>query len=389
VPAILSLCLLVLLALGLAERVARDRALAGLPIRIHVNGTRAKSTVTRLVWSALLEAGIPAVAKTTGTAPRVLLPDGREVPLRRRGPANVREQLALARHARHLGARAIVVECMAIDPGLQHVTERQMIRATIGVITNVRLDHTEVMGHDLDTIAGSLSNTIPERGVLVVSASPFVPQWRTRASRLGTRLVVADSPGHEIGDDGRAARWLAEDISLALAVTRLVGVDDRVARAGFARAPRDPGEVRHGVESLRRGEVRWLDATAANDPASLAILLEAFEPWRVRSGDNDRGPRKILVYHHREDRAPRLDSFARHSDASQAADCVVVTGARPPHTVWRSLVARRAAGTTAFVSTGRLAQWLAEHAAGAAVVICGNTRGLDVPRLFEEAGSRD
>jgi hypothetical protein len=41
------------------------------------------------------------------------------------------------------------------------------------------------------------------------------------------------------------------------------------------------------------------------------------------------------------------------------------------------------------VATGRLAQWLAEHAAGAAVVMCGNTRGLDVPRLFEEAGSRD
>ena len=89
-------CLLVLLALGLAERVARDRALAALPIRIHVNGTRAKSTVTRLIWSALLEAGIPAVAKTTGTAPRLLLPDGREVPLRRRGPANIREQLAFA-----------------------------------------------------------------------------------------------------------------------------------------------------------------------------------------------------------------------------------------------------------------------------------------------------
>ena len=144
---------------------SRDRALAGLPIPFDVNGTRAKSTVTRLVWSALREAGIPAMAKTTGTAPRLLLPDGREIPLGRRGPANVREQLALARHARRLGARAMVVECMAIDPVLQHATERQMIRATIGVITNVRLDHTEAMGRDLETIALSLSNTIPERGV--------------------------------------------------------------------------------------------------------------------------------------------------------------------------------------------------------------------------------
>ncbi len=193
-PAILTVCLLVLLALGIAERLARDRALAAVPIRIHVNGTRAKSTVTRLIWSALLEAGIPAVAKTTGTAPRLLLPDRRELELRRHGPANVREQLALARRARRLGARAVVAECMAIEPTLQYVTERQMVRATIGVITNVRLDHTEAMGGDLAAIAESLANTVPERGVLVVSDSPFVPRLRTRASGLGTRLVVAAPP---------------------------------------------------------------------------------------------------------------------------------------------------------------------------------------------------
>ena len=35
---------------------------------------------------------------------------------------------------------------------------------------------------------------------------------------------------------------------LALAVTRQVGIEDAVARVGFARAPRDPGEVRHGVD---------------------------------------------------------------------------------------------------------------------------------------------
>ena len=388
-PAILSLCLLVLVALGLAERVARDRALARVPIRIHVNGTRAKSTVTRLIWSALVEAGIPAVAKTTGTAPRLLLPDGREISLRRRGPANVREQLALTRHARRLGARAVVVECMAIDPGLQHVTERQMIRATIGVITNVRHDHTETMGGDLETIAESLSNTIPERGVLVVSVSPFVPQWQRRAARLGTRLVVAGSSRDEAGGAGDVARWLEEDIVLALAVTRQVGIDDGVARAGFARAPRDPGEVRQGVDSLRRGDLRWLDATAANDPESLAMLLEGFEPWRVRSPDDRRVPPRILVYHHREDRAPRLDGFARHGGALTAADRLVVTGARPPLSSWRRLVAQRAVGTTAFVTTSRLPEWLAAHAGGAVVVVCGNTRGLDVPRLVEEAASCD
>ena len=94
-------------------------------------------------------------------------------------------------------------------------------------------------------------------------------------------------------------------------------------------------------------------------------------------------------YHHRQDRAPRLDGFARRCNAFSAADGLVVTGARPPLSSWRRLVTERASGTTAFVTTGRLAEWLAAHAGGAAVVFCGNTRGLDVPRLLEEAASCD
>ncbi len=172
-------------------------------------------------------------------------------------------------------------------------------------------------------------------------------------------------------------------------MTRQLGIDDDVARAGFARAPRDPGEARQGVGTLRHGGVRWLDATAANDPESLEILLEQFDPWRHRSPGNGDTPAAILVYHHREDRAPRLDGFARYGGAFATADRLVVTGARPPLSVWRVLAARRAPGTTTFVASGRLAGWLAANAGGAAVVVCGNTRGLDVPRLVEEAASRD
>jgi gamma-polyglutamate synthase len=389
VTATLALCLFVLLALGILERVARDRALRQLPIRIHVNGTRAKSTVTRLIWSALLEAGIPAIAKTTGTSPRVLYPDRREVTLRRHGPANIREQLAFIRQARRSGARAVVVECMAIDPELQRVTERQMIRATIGVITNVRRDHTEVMGHGLASIAGALAGTIPAAGVLATSAFSCTPDFRRRAMQLGTRLVVADAPRDAPAILDAGARWLAEDASLALVVTRQLGIDDGVARAGFARAPQDPGAARQGSSPLPRGPLRWLDATAANDPESLALLLEEFEPWRGSPRERGAALRRIMVYHHRDDRGPRLECFARHCRAFALADRLVISGARPPVTLWKMVTGGRAVDTTEFVGTRRLAAWLAAHAGDAAVVVCGNTRGLDVPRLVEEAASHD
>ena len=379
-------CLIVLLALGAAERLARDRAIRAVPIRIHVNGTRAKSTVTRLIWSALVEAGIPAIAKTTGTAARIVLPDGREIPVTRRGPANIREQLALLRLARRSGARAAVVECMALDPCLQQVTEREMIRSTIGVITNVRLDHTEVMGPDRLSIADALANTVPAGGVLVTGPSQGAPPFRRRADVAGTRVVEAVADAGRDGAPG-GERWLGEDLAIALAVTRELGIDDAVAQRGFAKAPQDPGATRRGCATLRGGEIRWLDATAANDPESLDLLLEEFGPWREAVDQRTAGPARIVVYHHRDDRVPRLDCFANHSRAFAAADNLIVSGARPPLTVWRRLARKRSAGGLAFVAAADLPGWLSARAP-ATVVFCGNTRGLVVPRLLEEAATR-
>jgi hypothetical protein len=48
-----------------ADRNAPARAQPAIPVRIHVNGIRGKSSVTRLIAAALREAGIRTVAKTT------------------------------------------------------------------------------------------------------------------------------------------------------------------------------------------------------------------------------------------------------------------------------------------------------------------------------------
>lgn len=62
-----------LLELGVTENMLHRRALERIPIRILVNGTRGKTTVTRTIAAALNAAGIRTYAKTTGSEARGLI----------------------------------------------------------------------------------------------------------------------------------------------------------------------------------------------------------------------------------------------------------------------------------------------------------------------------
>jgi poly-gamma-glutamate synthase PgsB/CapB len=375
----LAACLALLVLLGLFERVARDRAHAAVPIRVHVNGTRGKSTVTRLVHAALRQAGIPALAKVTGTTPRLLLPDGSERPVRRLAPANIREQLRLLRQARRLGARAVVAECMAVRPDLQWTSERDMLRATVGVVTNVRTDHTEVMGTTLGEIAASLANTMPRQAVLVLGDRRFADVFAPRARALGTRLVCADSEQDVCG----AAGWLDDDRRLALAVTRELGIADEVALAGMALAAPDPGAARAGACDIDGRTLRWLDLTAANDPESLASLLAEHRlgPFDERALPIRQGI--LLVFNHRVDRPERLRRFASDSSAFQKVGRIILTGDCPCGTLWRTVTRSRAGRAVSFAPArrlpGELRAALDATMSGEVltIVFCGNTRNFD------------
>ena len=61
---------------------------------IQVNGIRGKSSTVRLVDAGLRAGGFRVVSKSTGTLPMILHTDGREEEIRRRAPANIREQLS-------------------------------------------------------------------------------------------------------------------------------------------------------------------------------------------------------------------------------------------------------------------------------------------------------
>src|SRR5688572_3631475 len=102
-----------LVGAGAAELVVHRRNLRKIPIRVHVNGTRGKSSVTRLIAGALRESGTVTCAKTTGTLARFIQPDGKELPIYRPAGPNVLEQKRMVALAAAHEARALVIECMA------------------------------------------------------------------------------------------------------------------------------------------------------------------------------------------------------------------------------------------------------------------------------------
>ena len=287
---VLALLLLYLLR----ENRRHEHNLAQLSLRIHVNGTRGKSGVTRLIAGGLRAGGRKVVAKTTGTAAQLILPDGSEEPLQRRGPANIRENIGLINKALALGADTIVFECMALQPELQNFCERRLIKSHIGVITNVRADHEDVMGKGLTNIAAALANTIPQNGTLVTT--PAAAELLA-AHLQGTSMVVADERELPAAALERFPYPVVpENVALALKVCNLAGVDTATALAGMRQASPDAGNLHLCTVTLAGQKVQLIDALAANDPDSTAWLWEQYV---------GRGKQAVVLLNCRPDRKLR------------------------------------------------------------------------------------
>ena len=128
-----------------------------------------------------------------------------------------------------------MIESMALQPEYQRCAQHRILQADVGVITNVRHDHADVMGDSLPEIADTLSNTIPQGGVLFTADEAMEARLRSHAEVLGSRFVLARPAGDEPDFD------FAENISLALAVCEDLGVSRETALAGGQAPGRAPG----------------------------------------------------------------------------------------------------------------------------------------------------
>jgi gamma-polyglutamate synthase len=269
----LSLLIGIVLSALFAEWFIHQRSLYRIPIRIHVNGTRGKSSVTRLVAAGLRAGGFSVLGKTTGSDPRIIDLQGKDRRIHRLTGASIGELVRFMRYFAQFRPQAVVMECMAVQPQYQWVAEQHMVKSTHSVITNARLDHVDEMGYKLEDIAQSLSNTIPFNGKLFTAEQTMLSTMKDIANKRKTIVITATHKDVSLEEmDGFNHIEHAENVALSLNICIDLGIDRKIALDGMKTSTPDPGALRRWDLKYGDYSAQFINAFAANDPTSTIMI---------------------------------------------------------------------------------------------------------------------
>ena len=243
---------------------------AGLPA-VHVVGTNGKSTTTRMVEELLRAAGLPTGAylsphvRSWGERIRVAGADVDLEPLLdvvRPAAERLRAtQFEVLTAAALVAFREAEVEAAVVEAGLggRHDATNVLGATRVVVLTNVSLEHTEVLGATREAIAAEkLAVTRPGCTVVVGER-----EWEAAALSAGAGAVIVE--------EGGAAQLALAGANAVLGRERDPAPLDTGARPGRL--------VRRGGPSHGGGR-----AASGRRPPAVSLRLRA-TPWWVR----DRG----------------------------------------------------------------------------------------------------
>ena len=309
---------------GLWESWEHRRHLRRIPIRVHVNGTRGKSGVTRLIAAGLRSAGVRTFAKTTGTLARKILPDGTEQPVDRIGRANVIEQVEIVRSAVRHRAEALVMECMALQPALQSLCELKLVCSTHGVITNARPDHMDIMGPTPRDVALALAGTVPRNAKLFTAETKWQHLFQTAATDRHSEMhaLTPDDLGDISADEMHGFSYIEhpENVALALKVCTDLGIDRGLALQGMWSAMPDAGVMTKHEVSADGRQLVFVNGFAANDPQSTNLI------WNLAMQHVPQAEKRIAVFNCREDRPDRSRQLAEMAAEWNTAHHLMLIG---------------------------------------------------------------
>lgn len=301
---ILGALALVLIISGLLEFRSHQLVLSNIPVRIHVNGTRGKSSVTRLIAAGLRAGGKRTFAKTTGTAPRVIDVEGIDRIIHRLRSPSIGEQVRLLKYFSAEKPDVVVMECMAVQPQYQWISEHQMVKSDIGVITNARPDHLDEMGPTDVDVVRSLCNSVPIDGTLITAEEKYKNILEEVAEQNGSEFLHSDE-GSITDSELNKFSYIEhpQNIAIALDVCKKMGIKRDVALTGMHSVKPDLGALIVWKLKGENGSLQFVNGMAANDPVStLQIWKFVIDRYPTTSGS-------AVFFNSRDDRPLRTNQM--------------------------------------------------------------------------------
>jgi poly-gamma-glutamate synthase PgsB/CapB len=268
------------------------------------------------------------LAKTTGSKPCMIFPDGSEMEIKRKGNPTILEGKRILRSASRAGVHAAVLEMMSIRPEFLRTEAIQMMKPHILIITNARVDHVDEMGNTKEKIAGCFASAIPKNGVVILPEEEFYPVYRLKAEKAKAKLILVPqgSPGESVcpGEKIPGSQFM-QNFRLVLAVTDFLGQDKHKAYRAAIQAAPDFGGLKAWLANgdfLPKGWF-FVSAFAANDPETTHDVLTKLEDRGFF-----RGKKKIGLLSLRKDRGGRTMQWfhALHESGTDVFDRLVFVG---------------------------------------------------------------
>ncbi len=313
-----------LTGLGALESALHRRNLSKVPVRIHVSGTRGKSSVTRLIATGLSMSGQPATGKTTGTLARMIMPDQSEFPVYRPLGANIIEQKRIIATTAKMGVPKIVIECMALQPIFHWISERHLVRATHGVITNIRPDHLDVMGPTERDVALAIASMVPVKGTLYTAEVRNLDVLKMACDDRKTKLVAVGPEDVAAVTDEEMSGFKysehKENVALVLRILADFGISREDAIRALWHTNPDPGALTDYKLDYFGRKIIFVNAFAANDPESTARV------WNTMLQRYPNVDKVIALFNMRADRPSRTMQLSKESTFWRDADKVILIG---------------------------------------------------------------
>ncbi len=293
-----------------------------IPLRILVNGTRGKSSVTTYIAAGLRTADKKTIAKITGIIPKIIYTDGSSKIIKRIGPARVHEQFKVIRKASKLSLDCLVLECMSITPELQKL-ESRIFKPNIYVITNIRDDHREQMG-SMNEQVKAICNAIPLNSNVVTGEKKYLSQIEISA-KLKNSLVVYAADDFEFKNIDVPTNLFKSNILIALAACKSAIVGKVESEKAVLEMIKNSEEALFEFSCADK-KIKFLNGFAVNDVPSAQEFVDYWE--NKINGFNHLN----FIFNSRSDRPLRSITFAKWFGTIKNLDRIIITGNYIPRT---------------------------------------------------------